>query len=133
MRSAAWTDALEAFDRDLLRRAVAAKTRRAYAIDAGQLADWASQRDIAPATVTLRDLRRYLGSLSERRAAPATMARKLAAVRALLRVQVDLGERQENPAELLASPKQPKRLPRVLTEREVTALLDRIPATDPLA
>jgi integrase/recombinase XerC/integrase/recombinase XerD len=116
-----------------VRRAVAAKTRRAYAIDAGQLADWASQRDIAPATVTLRDLRRYLGSLSERHAAPATMARKLAAVRALLRVQVDLGERQENPAELLASPKQPKRLPRVLTEREVTALLDRIPATDPLA
>jgi integrase/recombinase XerC/integrase/recombinase XerD len=48
-------------------------------------------------------------------------------------VQLELGSRQENPAELLASPKQPKRLPRVLTEREVTVLLDRIPATDPLS
>src|SRR5260370_34672252 len=133
MVSRAWTAAVEAFDRDLVRRAVAANTRRAYAIDAGQLAAWASDRRIEPATITLRELRRYLGSLSERRAAPATVARKLAAIRALLRVQVELGSRQENPAELLASPKQPKRLPRVLTEREVTALLDRIPATDPLS
>ncbi|HUZ29374.1 MAG TPA: tyrosine recombinase XerC [Solirubrobacteraceae bacterium] len=133
MPSPVWTAALEAFDRDLVRRAVAAKTRRAYAIDAGQLAAWASDRRIEPATITLRELRRYLVSLSERRAAPATVARKLAAIRALLRVQLELGSRQENPAELLASPKQPKRLPRVLTEREVTVLLDRIPATDPLS
>jgi integrase/recombinase XerC/integrase/recombinase XerD len=133
MVSPVWTAALEAFDRDLVRRAVADKTRRAYAIDAGQLAAWASERRIEPATITLRELRRYLVSLSERRAAPATVARKLAAIRALLRVQLELGSRQENPAELLASPKQPKRLPRVLTEREVTVLLDRIPATDPLS
>ncbi|HEV3130063.1 MAG TPA: tyrosine-type recombinase/integrase [Solirubrobacteraceae bacterium] len=133
MVSPVWTAALEAFDRDLVRRAVADKTRRAYAIDAGQLAAWASERRIEPATITLRELRRYLVSLSERRAAPATVARKLAAIRALLRVQLELGSRQENPAELLASPKQPKRLPRVLTEREVTVLLNRIPATDPLS
>jgi integrase/recombinase XerC/integrase/recombinase XerD len=132
MPSASWIAALEAFDRDLVRRAVAAKTRRAYAIDARQLAEWASQRGVEPAAITLRDLRRYLGTLSERHAAPATVARKLAAIRALLRVQIELGARDENPADLLASPKQPKRLPRVLTEREVTALLDRIPVTDPL-
>ena len=60
MLSPAWTAALEAFDRDLVSRAAAAKTRRAYAIDAGQLAEWASPRRVEPATIKVRDLRRYL-------------------------------------------------------------------------
>jgi len=132
MRTSAWTEALDALDRDLLRRSVAARTRRAYAIDAGQLADWASSQRIEPAGVSVRALRRYLATLSDRRSAPATVARKLAAIRALLRVQVESGARSENPAELLSSPRRPQRLPRVLKPQEVAALLDRIPAGGPL-
>jgi site-specific recombinase XerD len=128
MHSSVWTAALEAFDQDLRRRAVAPKTRRAYAIDTAQFATWASARELRPASVGLRDLRRYLAELSERGNAPSTIARKLAALRGLLRVQIDLGERQENPAELLSSPKKPKHLPRVLRLDEIEALLDRIPA-----
>jgi site-specific recombinase XerD len=127
-----WTAALEAFDHDLHRRAVAPKTLRAYAIDCRQFAGWASARDIAPADVSLRDLRRYLAGLSESGCAASTVARKLAALRGLLRVQVQVGARRENPAELLASPRRPQRLPRVLKASEVSALLDRIPATTPL-
>jgi site-specific recombinase XerD len=126
-----WIAALEALDADLVRRAVAPKTRRAYAIDCGQLAEWAGA--LEPAKIGIRDLRRYLAVLSERHAAPATLARKLAAIRALLRVQVQLGARADNPADLLASPKRPQRLPRVLKPDEVAALLDRIPADDVLA
>jgi site-specific recombinase XerD len=37
-----------------------------------------------------------------------------------------------NPAELLASPKLPQRLPRALAPADVAALLDRIPASTPL-
>lgn len=132
MSSPEWNAALKAFDQDLLRRAMAEKTRRAYAIDAAQLASWAGARDIAPATATVRDLRRYLASLSEHGLAPATIARKLAALRGLLRVQVELGAREENPAELLHSPKRPRHLPRVLRPDEVASLLDRIPATTAL-
>lgn len=128
MHSPAWIAALEAFDADLRRRAVAPKTRRAYAIDTAQFAGWASARNVDPAAVALRDLRRYLAQLSERGNAPTTIARKLAALRGLLRVQIELGLRHENPAELLSSPKRPKRLPRVLKLDEVEALLDRIPA-----
>jgi integrase/recombinase XerC/integrase/recombinase XerD len=61
------------------------------------------------------------------------VARKLAALRGLFRSQIELGARTENPAELLHSPKRPQRLPRVLKPAEVSALLDRIPATTPLA
>jgi integrase/recombinase XerC/integrase/recombinase XerD len=127
-----WRDALVALDEDLHRRAAAVKTRRAYAIDVGQFARWASAHDLGPATVGVRDLRRYVAGLSEHGQSPATIARKLASLRALLRVQMELGHRAENPAELLSSPKRPQRLPRVLRPGEVAALLDRIPAATPL-
>jgi site-specific recombinase XerD len=130
--SSSWTSALQAFDDDLRRRAVAPKTRKAYAIDSCQLAEWATRAGFEPNTIDVRALRRYAASLSERGQAPASVARKLAALRAMFRVQVELGVRIENPAELLSSPKKPQRLPRVLKPAEVAALLDRIPATTPL-
>src|SRR5947209_3745908 len=132
VHSAQWREALRSFDQDLVRRAVAAKTRSAYAIDARQFADWATDRGLEPASVGVRDLRRYLAVLAEAGNAPSTIARKLAVLRGLLRVQTELGSRAENPAELLSSPKRPQRLPRVLKPEEVAALLDRIPATTPL-
>jgi site-specific recombinase XerD len=130
--AAPWELALEAFDADLRRRAVADKTRRAYAIDCAQFARWASAHELTPSGVDLRALRRYAAGLSEQGAAPTTVARKLAALRGLFGMQVQLGVRTENPAELLSSPKRPQRLPRVLRSGEVAALLDRIPQTTPL-
>ena len=130
--SAPWLAALNEFDQDLRRRAVADKTRRAYAIDSGQFAVWASERELPPAAVDLRALRRYAAGLSERGAAPSTVARKLAALRGLFRAQMELGKRSENPADLLTSPKRSQRLPRVLRSSEIAALLDRIPANTPL-
>ena len=80
-----WIDALQSFDADLRRRGAAEKTRRAYGIDVGQFAIWASRRDLEPAAVTPRALRRYAAALSERGAAPSTVARKLASLRAFYR------------------------------------------------
>jgi integrase/recombinase XerC/integrase/recombinase XerD len=128
----AWRDALRAFDADLRRRAVAVKTRTAYAIDTLQFARWASARGIAPPDVDIRVLRRYVAGLTEAGQAPTTVARKLAALRGLFKAQVQLGARSENPADLLRSPKRSQRLPRVLKASEVATLLDRIPATSPL-
>jgi site-specific recombinase XerD len=131
--SAAWCAARDAFEADLRRRAVAEKTRRAYAIDTLQLARWATERELEPASLDVRALRRYAASLTERGLAPATVARKLAALRGLFRVLVELGSREQNPADLLSSPKRAQTLPDVLKPSEVAALLDRIPATTPLA
>jgi site-specific recombinase XerD len=128
----AWSNTLDAFDRDLRRRAVASKTLKAYGIDGAQFAAWASANELAPRQVEVRALRRYAASLTARGQAPATVARKLAALRGMFRAQVELGERAENPAELVSSPKKRQRLPRVLKVGEVAALLDRIPATTPL-
>ena len=132
MCSPEWTAAVEALDADLVRRAASSETRRAYRGDATRFGEWASSAGLTPGSVGLRQLRRYLAVLSEHGDAPSTIARKLATLRALLRVQVELGHRAENPADLLSSPKRPRRLPRVLTPAELGTLLDRIPAVTPL-
>ncbi|HTU31395.1 MAG TPA: tyrosine-type recombinase/integrase [Solirubrobacteraceae bacterium] len=129
----AWHAALHAFDADLVRRAVGTRTRLAYAQDSEQFAAWAAERGLEPATVDVRALRRYIASLTQAGRAPSTVARKLASLRGLIGVQVALGERADNPADLLSAPKRPQTLPHVLKPAEVAALLDRIPASDPLA
>ena len=100
-----WQAALDAFDADLRRRAVAAKTRRAYAIDTHQFGRWASGHCLAPSAVDVRALRRYVAGLTEAGQAPTTVARKLAALRGLFKHEVSIGARGENPADLLSSPK----------------------------
>ena len=130
--SESWQHALRLLDSDLRRRGMAERTRRAYGIDAGQLALWCSKGGLDPADVTPRVLRRYAQVLSERRAGPATTARKLAALRQLYRVLHEHGEVPANPADLVPAPKRPSKLPRVLAPAQISALLDRIPATTPL-
>jgi site-specific recombinase XerD len=130
--SESWLHALRLLDADLRRRGMAERTRRAYGIDAGQLALWCTRSGLDPVDVTPRVLRRYAQVLSERRAGPATTARKLAALRQLYRVLHEHGEVPANPADLVPAPKRPSKLPRVLAPAQITALLDRIPATTPL-
>ncbi len=127
-----WDEALALFDSDLRRRSAAAKTRRAYAVDLGQLAAWASEQGLAPEALSPRDLRRYAAHLGRSRPAAATVARKLAAQRAFFRVLREHGRIAHNPADLIPGPKKPGKLPRVLKPSEVAALLDRIPAATPL-
>jgi site-specific recombinase XerD len=130
--SEAWTDALERFDHDLAIRAVAARTRRAYASDTVDFANWATARGLEPADVGHRDLRRFLAVLSQRRNAPTTVGRKLAALKGLFRVLVEHGLISQSPADLVSAPKRPAPLPKTLKPADVAALLDAIPARTPL-
>jgi integrase/recombinase XerC/integrase/recombinase XerD len=128
----AWREAIALFESDLRRRGAAEKTRRAYAIDVGQFALWCGAQGIDPVEVTPRTLRRYAATLSDRRAVAATVARKLAALRALYRALREHGVVAQNPADLIPAPKRPRNLPRVLRPDEMAAVLDRIPASTPL-
>jgi integrase/recombinase XerC/integrase/recombinase XerD len=130
--SAAWRSALQRFDEDLRRRGSARKTRDAYGSDLRQFAHWASAQHAEPVAVTHRLLRRYAGALSERRAAPASVARKLAALRAFFGMLREHGDIEANPADLLAAPKLGSELPGVLAPEQISSLLDRIPASTPL-
>ncbi len=127
-----WVSALSGLEADLRRRAASVNTMHAYAGDARQLAAWATAAGLEPSTVDMRALRRYVASLSAAGQAPTTVARRLAAARALFRVQLEQGERAENPADLITAPKRSRTLPHVLKAAEAEILLDRIPAQTPL-
>ncbi|MFM8761928.1 MAG: tyrosine-type recombinase/integrase [Solirubrobacterales bacterium] len=119
-------------DADLVRRGAAGPTRRAYASDREAFARWAQAAGVEPEGVTARDVRLFVAECGERGLAPSTVARKLASLRACFRTLLDHGLVAQNPAELVPAPKRPSRLPDVLRADELSAMLDRIPASTPL-
>jgi site-specific recombinase XerD len=127
-----WDEALAAYDRDLRARSMAERTRNAYAVDLGQFVEWAKGGGLEPGEVRHRDVRRYGAGLSSDGAAPATVARKLAAIRGLFDFLVRTERVGQNPADLVSSPKRDQKLPRVLSGEQVRELLERIPAGTPL-
>ncbi len=82
----------------------------------------------APAEISVHYLkiREYLGQLYARRRKPATIARKLAALRSFYRYACREGLVQENPAKLLASPRLPQTLPDVMTAEETNQILNEV-------
>ena len=127
-----WEAALAAYDRDLQARGSAERTRRAYGVDLGGFAEWAGGQGLGPGDIRHRDVRRYGAGLSNAGAAPATVARKLAAIRGLYGFLVRTERAGANPAELVSSPKRSEKLPHVLTTEQMRTLLERIPARTPL-
>src|SRR3954467_15938226 len=127
-----WRAALRTFDADLQRRGAADRTRKAYGTDAAELAAWATANGLNPVEVDYKVLRRWAARLSQRGAAPRTMARKLASIRSLFRSLLEHGEVASNPADLLPAPRLPQTLPTTLKPADVAALLERIPASTPL-
>jgi site-specific recombinase XerD len=127
-----WHAALTEYDRDLRARGSAERTRRAYAVDLGELVAWVEPQGLGPGDVRHRDVRRYAAGLSSAGAAPATVARKLAAIRGLYGFLVRTERAGQNPAELVSSPKRSEKLPNVLSTEQMRTLLERIPAHTPL-
>ncbi|TMK99616.1 MAG: tyrosine recombinase XerC [Actinobacteria bacterium] len=125
---AAWSAALQSLADDLRRRDLAPRTARAYGSDLRDFARWASAEGREPAQIGPKDVRRYIAHLSALGAAPATTARKLAALRALFGSQRERGFIAQNPADLVSTPRRPRHLPRVLSAREAARLLESIPA-----
>jgi integrase/recombinase XerC len=126
-----WDEALVGFDRDSRARSVAERTRRAYGVDLGQFVEWAKEQGLEPGSVRHRDVRHYGAGLSQGGAAPATIARKLAAIRGLFDFLVRTEQIGENPADLVSSPKRDQKLPQVLNDEQVRALLECIPTRTP--
>ena len=127
-----WEAALAAYDRDLRARGSAERTRKAYSVDLCGFAEWAGETGLGPGDVRHRDVRRYGAGLSDAGAAPATVARKLAAIRGFYGYLVRTGRAGANPAELVSSPKRSEKLPTVLSTEQMRTLLERIPARTPL-
>ena len=79
--------------------------------------------DLAKAA-SFRKIRDYMGTLYAERRKPATIARKLAALRSFYRYACREGLAKANPAKLVSTPRQPQHLPDVMTVEEMNYLLD---------
>jgi integrase/recombinase XerC len=69
-------------------------------------------------------IRGFLSQLYEKGLSKTSVARSLAAVRSLYRWLAQEGVVEQNPAKLVATPKLPKKLPRVPTIEEMNSMLD---------
>src|SRR6202012_689638 len=79
------------------------------------------------------DLRAYLSDLARRSLTPATVARRLSAIRQLYRFLYAEGQRKDDPAAELEGPKRVRALPKTLTLGEVDRLLRVATICDPAA
>jgi site-specific recombinase XerD len=119
-----------AIDRFLASPSLAESTRRAYAADLRGFAEWLERRGKGVEDVDVRVLVDYASELGRARhgLAPATIGRKLAAVRSFLRFT--LGPARVPDASL--APRRPRRLPDAPKQGEVEALLDEVGGDGPL-
>jgi site-specific recombinase XerD len=124
-----------AIERYLASPALSDSTRRAYRIDLEEFGRWLERRGTGVDDVDVRVLADYVAELgaarpgrSPRKLAPATIARKLAAVRAFLRFT--LGASRVPDARL--APRRPRRLPSAPKAPEVDLELEALGSRTPL-
>jgi site-specific recombinase XerD len=126
-------DARAAADRFLASPALSEATRRAYSGDVGEFCEWLEDRGTDLDSVDVRVLADYVswlgGARRGRKLAPATISRKLAAVRAFLRQA--LGPERVPDARL--GPRRARRLPDAPAAADVERMLEALEGDGPVA
>ena len=111
------------FVRSLRERNASAHTVAAYARDLKAFSGYVGTgRDFEQ--IDHVRVRGFLSHLYQRGLSKTSVARALAAVRSLYRWLAREGEVEQNPAALVATPRLPKKLPRVPTIEEINSVLD---------
>jgi len=82
---------------------------------------------------TADDLRTYLAELRAEGLAPATVSRRISALRSFYAHEVMLGARTDNPAAEVETPRRRTKLPRMLSPREAERLIEAAAGTTPRA
>jgi integrase/recombinase XerC len=114
--------AIEQFLRSLKEKNSSVHTIKAYAIDLEQFSAYIGEErwnDIDHVRI-----RGFLSHLYDRGLSKPSVARALAALRSLYKWMAREGMVDQNPAALVATPKLPKKLPRVPSMEELSAVMD---------
>jgi integrase/recombinase XerC len=110
------------FLRHLRERNSSPHTIKAYSGDLANFTTYAGSRGWKEIDHIV--IRGFLSELYEKGLGKTSVARSLAAVRSLYRYLAREGFVEQNPAKLVATPKLPKKLPRVPTIEEMNSVLD---------
>ncbi|MDB6169912.1 MAG: tyrosine recombinase XerD [Verrucomicrobia bacterium] len=107
-----------------LERSLARNTLTAYRSDLDQAAGFFARKGVADwRAVNRPEAAEWIHSLNRRACAPASLARKLTALRGLARFLVREKIREDDFTDLLSGPKLPRRIPGTLTRDEIDQLL----------
>jgi integrase/recombinase XerD len=119
--------ALERFLRGLAARDASEHTRRSYASTITAYLDWLAERGTDWRAPSRADLRAYLAHLGGHNAR-SSVAQRLAAIRSFHRYAAREGMAVGDPWGAIATPRLPRRLPRVLEVDQVERLLAAVDA-----
>ncbi|MEO8026513.1 MAG: tyrosine-type recombinase/integrase [Bryobacteraceae bacterium] len=125
----ALSELVAGFLQELTRENVSAHTLRNYGSDLEQFTAYFSPPGAVPpeaAEFTLLMLREWMASLYDRELEPASIRRKLAAIRAFFAYLTRCGVVPHNLARQLRTPKAAKKLPDVMNEEQTNRLVDGV-------
>ncbi len=101
-----------------------AHTLKAYAIDIRQFSAYFSEQRLAVSKNNIRD---YIAHLYLKSKNKATVARKIYAIKSFYAYLVKTGIQAHNPFDGIGTPKLDKKIPQILTEKEMQEFLDALP------
>lgn len=104
-------------------------TIASYQRDLMQLASFLEERKVRLKQIDNVILRGFLARLHEKKNKKSTVARKLAAIRSFLQFCMKKRWLEDNPAKVVATPRQEKHIPSFLSEDEMAKFLD-LPHSD---
>jgi integrase/recombinase XerD len=124
----AWTEAF--LEMMAVERAAAKNTLAAYARDLADAEAWLAEEGVDLATAAAEDVEAYFAGLGARELAPATAARRRAALRQFYRFVLGEGWRDDDPSRRVEAPRKGRSLPKVLSREEMEQLIAAAAAKD---
>lgn len=108
----------------------APNTCTSYLRDVNQFCEWLNSEGLVPSQVTAGDTQIYTKHLENLGRSPATVTRSIASLKAFFSYLVSTGSKDNNPAKGLTPAKVERKLPQILTNREVEIFLDQPDPSD---
>ncbi|MDE5849818.1 MAG: tyrosine recombinase XerD [Muribaculaceae bacterium] len=110
-----------------LERGMSGNTCEAYVSDVCHLLEYLEDEGINPAETTEKDLHGFICTLRDIGIGPRSQARILSGIRSYFKFLKLTGVIENNPTDLLESPRLGRHLPEVLSTAEIDMMIDQIP------
>ena len=105
-------------------------TLSSYLRDVRQYLDWLGEEGISPTQALHADVEAYTRSMTARGKSAATVTRSQASLKSFYSWMMEIGQIGENPARGLSQTKVERKLPHILTSREVELFLEQPDPSD---
>ena len=105
-------------------------TLSSYLRDVRQYLDWLEEEGISPTQALHADVEAYTRSMTARGKSAATVTRSQASLKSFYSWMMEIGQIGENPARGLSQTKVERKLPHILTSREVELFLEQPDPSD---